>query len=125
MPAKTRKRRISIPMQAAENLDMKETFLKCSWYRRDNREVDGVKRMVQESIDDLCASEDVEADKKGVVSEQHAAAELVCNSTFSIDLVAKIADVLEMTVTHTVLATYCEACSLDFCESLRRFKRAS
>lgn len=56
--------------------------------------------MVRKSIDNLCTCEDVKADKKDVVREEHAAAELVCNSASPKDVVPKITDVLDMTVTH-------------------------
>lgn len=59
--------------------------------------------MVGKSINNFCACEDVEADKKDVVREQHAAAEFVCNSASPKDVVSEITDVLDMTVTHYVI----------------------
>jgi hypothetical protein len=68
------------------------------WKRHDNThqhhndgEYHGAERMVRKSIQNLGAGEDVEPDEENVVCKQHKAAELVCNSVLSKNVVSKIA----------------------------------
>lgn len=82
-------------------------MLECPWDGHDNShdcddygKVDGAERMVRESIDDFCAGEDVEADKKNVVCQQHTAAEFIRKPAFPKDFVSEITDVPDMTITQ-------------------------
>lgn len=59
--------------------------------------------MAGEGVQNLCASKDVETNKQDVVGQEHEGSEVVGGVTLAEDVVAEIADVLDLRVFHDVV----------------------
>lgn len=59
--------------------------------------------MIRQGVQNLGTGEDVEADQKDVVGEQHEPGPFISNAALSKGIVSKITDVLDLRVFHDVL----------------------
>ena len=58
--------------------------------------------MVGQCVEDFGTGEDMEADEKNVVGEQHESSPLIGKAVLSKDMVYKITDILDLWVFHNV-----------------------
>lgn len=70
---------------------------------RDDGKDDCAQGMIGKRVQDLGAGEDVEADEKDVVGEQHEGGEVIGNSTLAKDVVSKVADISDLWIYHDEL----------------------
>lgn len=59
--------------------------------------------MITQSIENLCASQDVESDKQDIIRQQHKRSKVVGNPALAECVVAKVANILDLRVLHDEL----------------------
>ena len=72
-------------------------------YPSDDCKDDSTHRMIRKRVEDLGASENMEANQEDIICQQHKGCEMICNHALAKDIVSKVTDIHDLWMSHDIL----------------------